>query len=363
MTDWRYFLCESPAPGADPTVPLKRITELLKSNGKSLDFAMNRGGEAGFNYPVFDRWTSELFRGVSRCIEARRGNSIEWSGPLANNNGQAVTNKAGSISVKAVGWLELLTRRELRTDVTYGATNPATSLPWTDAEIVFDLLNRVINYDTAHAPPIRPGSAFGTRYNRQKTWQKGTKIEQCFRELIELEAGINIEVDPATRLLNVYAWDFYDDHPNIVFGFNKAPNNIEKLSWQTDYFVTNRLSVYGDPASTAPVTYDDDASQDEYGLFEDTVNLTGVKETDILSAYAVAELAVKALPITHYTITPASFRKGQPQPFVDFKIGDRMRMSVDYGPIQEVNRHIRCYGFGLQLDGGEKMTSFKTTVS
>jgi hypothetical protein len=372
MPDWKYYLAKSPAPGADPTLPLERVGWLKQATGRTLAVAMGRAGECGFNYDIFNPYSSFLFSGVNYCIECERDKEYVWSGPLANNAGSSDTNKKGSMQIKAVGWLELLTKRELREDVTYGATNPATSAPWTDWEIVQDLLNRVINYDVAHAPPIRWGGHFGDPINRQASWKKGVKVEQCFRELMEVEAGVHIAVDPSDRLLYVYAWDYYTDRTNLTFGYNKPPNNIAKLSWRVDFLsnLLNRYSGYGQNNTAALA--EDGGSQDIYGLMEDTVNLPGNLTQNALLGYVGAEVTLKAKPMLFYDFEPAAVagiktpeRRSVPMLFKDFDIGDVCRLSLDYGPLQEDERKIRMFGVTLAIgdDSSERMTNVQTTAS
>lgn len=360
MPDWRYILCKQPAPNADPTLPLERITWLQDAGSRTLNVANNRAGELGFQYPVKGKWAKELFKG-SNCILAVRDGEEIWSGPLANNTG---SSSGGSFPIKAVGWLDLLEFRELRADKTYGATNATTGLPWTDAEIIFDLINTVNAYDPAHATPLRPGTAYGTRYNRQKTWTKGTKLVQCFRDLMDIESGIDIVVNPSTRRVDVYSWDYYTTYANIVWGFNKPPFNVAEFSWSVDFMaIRNYMPLSGKGGAAALAQ--DTASQSIYGLREESVNLPDVGESAILLYYGGAEVALKSVPYLFYTFTPKAQGPKQHMLFRDFKLGDAMKLSVDWGPIQEDQRTVRCFGADISIDnvGTEKITSFKTLAT
>lgn len=365
MPDWRYILGKSPAPGEDPTQELESVGYLRQAKDKALDLAINRGGSAGFNYPMLEKkWAPYLFSGPDYCIIAERDGETQWTGPLATNQGSTTTSKGGTTAIKAVGWRELLTVRELREDVDYGPVNAATGLPWTDAEIVFDLLARVIAYDPDHAPPIRQGNAYGTRYSRQKKWSAGTKIESCFRELEDIEAGIDIVIDPITRLLHVYSWDSYVDRPEIQLGFNKPPNNVEQFSWNIDFFsIRNRMEAKGAENIASGIQVDT-ASMDRYNIFEETVNLPGVKTNETLVYYAAGEVALKSFPVVHYTITPKTWEEGKPQFNKDFFLRDRIRWSVDFGPLQEIEQPVRVFGISLAVDAGkEKITKFDTQMN
>lgn len=395
MPDVRMFLSKSPAPGADPTAELERVAWLAKADDRTLSLAVNRGGEMGFTYPMIAPPRDQLhkiiipglFSGVDYCIEFERNREIIWSGPMSTNAGSTNSIKSGRATLKAEGWRSLVGRRELREDVVYGASNnymylsgavpgrgtdlpaghtAAEGVPWHDWEIVQDLINRVIGYDPAHAPPIRFGTHYGTAQLRQKTWTKGTKLDQCLRELEELEAGIDCVIDPNTRLLDVYAWDSYADHPEIVYGFGRPPFNIVQFGWRGDFMsILNRLNVFGD--NITPGLAQDLGSQDRFGIMEDTVTLTGEGNTDNLMYYAGEEVALKAFPIFFFDFLPkqTSDKPSQPKFFDNFGIGEGVRMSVNYGPFDFLEQKVRAFAVNLAYtkEGGESITQFQTTFS
>jgi hypothetical protein len=382
--NWRFFLCKSPVPGEDPTLPLKKITWLRDARDKALNVAQNRSGDVGFQFPARGKWAVEL-HDPANCILATRNDEDIWSGPIATLSGSSSNKFSGMMPVKAVGWLDLADYRELREDVSYGATNnyshlsgavagQGTTLPaghtaaegtsWNDAEIIFDLINKINGYDPAHAMPITPGIAVGTRYVRQKSWTKGTKLSQCLRDLTDLEAGIDITVNPTTRKLDVYSWDSYTDHPEIVLGFNKPPFNCSEFSWSQDNMaIRNRMPLAGKNGASALVQ--DSASMDLYGIREESVNLPDVGESDILLYYGGAEVAIKKAVHRFYTVVPKQTTAKSPQPFDDFKIGDALRTSIDFGPIQEDQRAVRAFGMALSFPdlGGEKITGLTTLAN
>lgn len=361
--EWRFNLCESPLPGVDPTLPLTEITTLFDAADRKLNVAYQRSGDAGFKYPIFDRYAQLMFGGPRYCIQALRNREIVWSGPLASNDGDSITSGQGFINVKAVGWLELLTVRELREDVTYGAINAATGQAWYDWEIVFDLLSRVINYDTRFAPPIRKGTHVGTPYTRQFSWKKGTKISDCFRDLMEVEAGVNIEVNPVDRTLNVISWDTYANRQEIILGYNRPPFNLSKINWRID-FMAVRNRILGSAANVQSQLAEDSASEFDYGIFEETVNLSGTVNVQTLAYYVNAELSVKSRPIVYYTLTPYATSESVPALFKDFVIGDVLYFSADYGPIQENNRPVRVFSASIDIgDRTERLSSIGITMS
>lgn len=365
MKGWQFYLGESPSPGEDPTLPIRTIARLNNARNRTISVAMGRAGSGSFQYNPLLKHAPYFFLGNRYCVVAEYDGVELWSGFIANQTGNASSSTSGDMTVNLLGWLELLIQREIREDVTYGATNPSTGLPWKDWEIVFDLLGRVIAYDPGHAPPVREGAHFGTAMSRQKSWQKGTKLDQCFRELMEVEAGIDIRVDPATRLLNVYAWDYYQDHANLVFGFNKPPNNVEAFGWQVDYMnIRNRYIAVGQGGLASPPVEDTD-SQDQYGVFEETANLVDVNEVPILTAFANAEIVMRSQPNIFYNFTPKTTVGSMPKLFRDFQVGDKLRLSVDYGPIVEQEVDIRMFGATLAIadNGSEKLASIQTLAN
>lgn len=384
VVDWRYFLGVSPPPGTDPTLPLERIAWLRKAADRTLNVAMNRAGELGFRYPALEKkWSRYLFD-PTLCIIAERDGEEVWSGPLANNAGQAQSTISGDMTIKAVGWFDLCGLRELREDVFYSATNnyshlsgavpgQGTTLPaghtaaegvaWTDAEIIFDLINKINGYDPAHALPLVPGIAVGTRYTRQVSWTKGTKLSDCLRLLMDVEAGVDIRVD-SQRRVNVYSWDSYADHANIVWGFNKPPFNCESFSWTSDMMaIRNRMPITGFNGASALA--EDTGSQNLVGLREESVNLPDVSEPANLLYYGGAEIALKAQAHVFYSFTPKTTKASSHKLFENFIPGEGMRFSVDYGPFQEDQLTVRAFTANVSIsnEGEEKITQLTTMAN
>lgn len=365
MSDYRAILAKSPEPGEDPRRPLERIGELGLAKSKRLSVAMNRGGSFNFTHPILADMASYI-RTIKTCVILERDKQALWSGPVWSVNGDAVS---GMLTVGCVGWLERLVYREIREDLTYDNLNEATGEPWYDMDIVLDVLNRVIAYEPGYAPPLVPGPCTGQKYPRQKKWSRGTKVETILRELSDIEAGFDYWVDPLTRELNLGAWDTYKDLPNVHYGYNWGPNNLANVGFsEAGDAMRNRLDVYGDE-TTVPALVQDAESKSEYGLMEESVNLTGVKDTPTLLYYGGAEVTVKRVPLRVYTLTPFPYVKPEhggdsftPRIFQDFNLRDKVRFSVDYGFLQERKRAVRVYGAEVEItDAGDEILSSLTT--
>lgn len=361
---WKFILCESPAPGSALGTGYTKITELSQARGKQLDLGLNRAGSFSFSYPIMDEWAPYI-QPRTTCVVAVQNGVIRWSGPVWTIRGSLPD---GTLNVACVGWMELLTQRELREQKVYGSINPDTGVAWTDAEIVFDLLETVRATEPEYAPPIYVGTATGDRQVRSKTWEKGTRIEAAIRELSEVEAGIDFEIDPATRELNVHAWDeFKSKTTEVHYGYKWGPSNIASLSWDVDgSSVRNHIVVTG--KGVGPVVAPEPGSKSKYGVSEETIALTDVGEIDILFAFAAAETEVRHQPIVIYNISPFPYRDmgnlnqtNIPRLFYDFQLGDRLYFSAREGWLKINKQAVRVFGVSIQIDevGDEKMTNFQ----
>jgi hypothetical protein len=364
--DYRFILCKSPTPGSDPTQPLERIGELTQAVNRKLNISMNKAGSASFSVPIRDPLSFQI-QSIQTCVVVEREKLPLWSGPVWTLNG---TSSSGTLEVSCVGWLELLNYREIREDFDYTQNNPDTHLAWTDADIALDVLKRVIAYDTAHAPPIVPGGQTGTFATRVNTWQKNTKVGQILSELSELESGFDYWVDPVTRELNISAWNQAVNRPDVIFGFGKLPENLSELTFTEDAAsVRNRIPVWGDAGTQPALAPEVDSSQDVYGIFEETITLTGVSDTSTLLAFSGAETLVRSFPTRFYQIVPFPYVHPDvgpttivPRLFQDYNLRDIIRLSISYGFINEERRPIRVYGASITItDSGDEIVDSLTT--
>jgi hypothetical protein len=251
----------------------------------------------------------------------------------------------------------------------------------TSSGIIMDMLERA-NIDSPTL--ITPGSIIGDSTNTNLTMQVYANVGQQMQNLINVEDGPDVYVDPVTRQMNLYdigsspcelipRGSGVDAGNGCIFTF---PGNCISASRSHDGTKTSNRVI-----SAGQYGYgraDNLAAQVQEGLFEEIVTLSNVTDPNILAAFANAEVAVTAYPWTIITMTPRGLgpadvdAPGVPRPFDDYFLGDLVRGVIDYGPRFQVGtpaagasgpQPLRVFGFTLDVDDGglEKISSIQTT--
>lgn len=219
--------------------------------------------------------------------------------------------------------------------------------------------------------PITIGSV-DTSQTRTITFPKGTKHSAAIETLVNMESGFDFNIDPLSRQLSVY----YDlikgtvrgrgtDQTDVIFGYGKSPKNISQVSVNVDSSIlTNKINANGKFATGIAV---DAGSVATYGLFEDSVSLSDVTDTSILTAFAGAEVAYKLQPFKTYSFTPFPYDGTSRIPlfFEDYDIGDIVYLNAEYGAVSVQGQAVRVFGVSIDIDeeGNEKIGQLQTVSS
>jgi hypothetical protein len=380
MTTWKFVLCRSN--------DLANIAELTQARNRQITLTHNRPGSAGFTIPLDDEFGQTIYP-LEYAIKAYRrgttGTRLIWSG-YVNTIDEDVSNNR--MTVNCVGWLERLNHSLMRQDLTYSDTDDsviaaqllqnATILYGRGgaAEFTAGVTSTVawdgvtIRWPAGSSPntpvfiksgyPALPNEGVGgaTAYveaRRSIRYSKyQTNIGQAIQQLTDIENGLDIWIDPATRTMNFYRKK-RKILPNIVFGFQWGPENIAQYNRQLDgSSIVNYMLVTGG-AATIPKYQVDGTSMSLYGPFDEMTSLsdiTGLNANQILQYYASAEVAVRAYPREMHSITPFSFtpENSVPEPFVDYDLGDQVAFIARNGSRVRVNQQVRIFGISLSID-------------
>lgn len=335
---------------------LSKIGELTKAKGKSLTLALNKAGAFQMTLPLYEKLDPGLVSMSSSVVEIRTcvvikfKGAIIWSGPVWT----VEETTPDSLSVGCVGWLQTLEKRVSK--FTWG--NPLTYTTTDAGAIALDLLTRS-NADNVTGPNyVTPGTA-ATTQNRNKQYPPFTSILNEITALSDLEAGYDMAVDPVTKKLNIYS-TISTGTPITYFQYG---GNAKIVSRSSDASrVANRIIVYS-PVGWAQA--DDTASQSTYGMFEEAISLSDVRDPTILQAYANAELAVRSRPLRFSTFEPRS-GPSAPRIFQDFAVGGYSNVSVDRGRLVFSKQLTRLFGATVSWPddgtGAEQVSGIQTTA-
>ena len=381
----------------------------LNAHSKHLEFQLNTSGKATCWLHLLDPDAS-LVVPHQTSLRCDRDNQTWWSGPIyqANDSSQAAEGQQAGmdqVAITAFGWQKVLDKRLVHTGSEFQAmlaapngvawqaangtyTSPgidtaiqlaysATQFPTTtDAVIIDDLLNRA-NIDSP--TNIVAGNVYGSPIQRNLTLQRFQSVGQQITQLVNVESGCDIYVDPVTRKMNLFG-PGASPSPliNTGMGFDRGrgtlftyPGNCTSVQRPQDGTQTaNRVEALGQIGAGRA---DDLVSQSENGLFEAQDSLSEVVDPNILAAYANAEVTVRSKPWTIITFTPRpvttndATASGVPRPFDDFFLGDLVYTVIDRGRLQvgteSQPQETRVYGFNVDVDdeGIEKLSNLQTT--
>lgn len=389
---------------------MEQIAELAVYT-RQLQPQLNSGGTVtGWTHLLDPK--SALVQKHKTALRTDRNGKTVWSGPIfkTNETSQEASgnNEEGQdqLQITAMGWLQNLNQRLIHTGaefqsmldgpngiawqeengayvpigedeattLAYSATeNPAT----TDAAIIFDLLDRA-NIDAPTG--ITRGNIYGEPVQRNLTLQRLQNLGQQITQLVNVEAGCDIYVDPVTRQMHLFG-PGASSTPDIANGMGVDRGEGIRFTYPGNCIQATRS---GDGTQTANRMYgigqfgvgraDDVTSQSNLeGLFEAADSLSDVVDTNILIAYANVEVTVRAYPWTIITLTPRGLtadddvNPGVPRPYDDYFLGDIVYERVDRGSFQvgtdDALQQCRLFGFTIGIDenGLEKVSQVQTT--
>ena len=193
--------------------------------------------------------------------------------------------------------------------------------------------------------------------------EKDQSFGEAILQLTQLENGPDIGVDPETRELNVYRKK--GSKKNIYFGYNWGPENLRNFSKTT---TTDKLAnqlIGRSNGLTPSMVATDEQSFDDYGLFEDVLNVQLSKaDADILAKYTAAEYLFTSRPLITYSVSPFPWTNNSsvPEPFVEYEIGDQVYIRANKPPrLNQEKQLVRVFGINLTIDdeGNEQISDLQ----
>lgn len=347
-----WALCDTPT--------MSSIGVLRGARSRQITEDLNKPGSASFRIPLDDPLAFQV-EAVSTCVKVSRGTNTVWSGPVWTVQDQT-DDAVGWTQVGCVGWLEFLHHRILHPGQEFTMTTPSDQM--IRALLGAANVNGPVIGGAASSTFIIEGSMQSNGVDLTRAFEVFTNIGDAINQLTQLENGVDVWVDPATRALNVYTLkgSVKDSAALRLAGYrtnvSSATRNIDASEMANLFWIVGASNVTGSAL--------DNDSQNTYGLFETQVALSDVINEAILGAYANAELVAKGRPLITYDVNPSSYSEGRvPLTYEDFELGDSFLFSVDRGRFKVTNQLARCFGFTLQDgdDGNERITSLKLVAT
>jgi hypothetical protein len=349
-----------------------KIGTLHKAKSRQFELVRNRAGSASLQIRLTDPLAYEILDGVDlgdvrgtvrKCIRIRRNGDDLWSGPIWGLQGD-LSNTGGTLTINCVGWLETLYHALIAQTLDYSNAGAGRATDY----IISNMLTAVNSQDASHPLFVQMGSVTGSMPARNlyiKWPDTPTTVGAEIQKLSDIESGIDYELDPVTRALNLMAWDSYTTRENVRLGYRRGANNIQHMSWQesVDKVVNRAWGRTGSAAVIGPLP--DNTALDKYLVRFEEFMTPGTINQNVLPAYVEAELAVRSNPIVVYTLVPfpQSSKRKVPKLFDDYNVGDKIYFSANYGAFKVAGQAIRVFGASVSLDdaGNETISNLMTS--
>lgn len=292
-------------------------------------------------------------------IIVRRNKPI-WSGMCVS---VSKDGEANTMTATFIGWLDEINHRNVRANETSSMIFGGV----TSGNIIKQMLTNV-NAQLDTSGIVRPlHLLFGTGTDTQvrtQTSNVGDNYGTILNNLISIENGCDVTVDPLTRQINVFPPTSFYDQKKVKFGYNTYPNNLANCVEDDDSTsLVNRENVQS--ANGSVYSQDDATAIENAGvMLEEWISVSDISDPTIALAYANAELVYKRYGTTTYTLTPKQFGE-MPRPYDDFNWGDQVYLNASKGCMSIQNQAVRIFGGTIVLDseGNELIQQLSTSPS
>jgi hypothetical protein len=305
----------------------------------------NRAGSFSMTLPLDDEIAFQVVK-HSTCVICSRNETAKWSGEIVS----VVKDPAAmTLSISALGWLENLNKRYLWAQDEAAAT--FTDVP--GGQIISSLIGLIsAHVDNLGAPMPTPFTTFTANdvQLRTRTYKRGQSVGQALQELVDVENGMDIYVNPSTRAITTLPPTQFANRTEVLFGYGVEPANLANAP-QTDdgtttaeYITVVGSNNIGNAASAHELIT-------AHGGFvrEDWLTLSDVSDTNIIGAYANAELVYRGNGQITYDLKPLPYGD-VPRLYDDFELGDQVYLSVDAGALRVENQAIRVFSVTIEVD-------------
>jgi len=314
------------------------------ATSRQLSLQFNKPGSFSFQVPI-DSEVAEDLSLWSVGVLATRNTVPRWSGAVVNINDDA---NAGVTQVTCNGWLDELDRRFVR-------ASEVSSLTFTNviggsiAETLLTTVNAQEDSDGVERPLHISFGSFSDTQTRTRAYHTGDNYGQLLRELIEIENGFDIVIDPLTRRLYTKAPTDYVDRRGAHFGYSIAPHNLANASRTMDgTTLVNRENVV--TSGGVVVSTDDSAAIESASvMLEEWLTLSDVANATIAGAYANAELIYKRFGTITYQLQPRQYGD-MLRPWDDYELGDQIYFSANRGRMKIYDQGVRVFSLNIGID-------------
>lgn len=346
MPTWEYFLCDSGNMGV--------ILPIKEARAKRLQLIYNRPGSFSCQVPITSQVAIQA-RKHAHCILAVRDGTPQWSGPIFT---LVDTVPDDTTTITAMGWLEELNRRFISIALEPVSTYKDKTGGFIAASLIANL-ELSVDQDGNFRPSRIHTVAYSDTQLRTRTFKRGQNVGAAIKELIDIENGMDVLINPMTRTMFCIPPTSWQYRPEAMLGYNVFPNNIQSLTRTEDGTRTaNAVNVQSSTGAVFTVSPEEDI--DPVGvMLEDWITISDVNDTGVIGGYANGEQIYRRNGVTEYSVQPKTGPGLRTlRLFDDFDLGDAIYLSADRGRLQIKAQPVRVFGATITDDGsGQEIIS------
>jgi hypothetical protein len=343
-------------------VSLARTADMVGINPLPYAFSLtpifNRPGTFSMTLPLDDDAAYQVAKHAT-CVICERNDLIRWSGEIVSVNRDPA---AMTMSLTAIGWLDELNHRFVRADEEAALTF-VNVVGGSIVEALIASVNAQKDTSLITRPTHLGFSSYQDTQVRTRSYKRSQNYGQAIQELSDIENGLDIYVDPRTRLITTKSPTSFSDRTDTVFGYGVEPFNLSNAPQSDDGTNTaNRITAVG--ANGVAIPADDAAAIDaQAGMREAWLSLSDVGDPIIIGAYANAELVYQRWGQITYTLQPLAYGD-IPRLWDDFELGDQVYLSIgNAGALSVDGQGVRVFTATLDVDaqGNETISQIGTS--
>lgn len=212
--------------------------------------------------------------------------------------------------------------------------------------------------------------ATDTSHPRDRTYDLGKNVAELVNQLTQVEGGPDVDVTP-TEISGAGVMGFFNtyerqgfDRPAVVFVHGiDLNNNYAGLKQTFGDTITSATWQGTDLNGSTVVQTFDQAAYSGFGLLEEFGTASDVSVLATLLSKATGTVVTNQEP--QPVMELQGITSQAPMPLVDFYIGDTVRVTERWGPINYDRKLVRVEGFALEADanGEVKTTQLTATVT
>jgi hypothetical protein len=220
-----------------------------------------------------------------------------------------------------------------------------------------------------HPPGVQPAAQTGATASAGGMYETGgTGTITIIMDEVGYWRGRTISAVEVYHLFNVLRVQTGREIESVKFGYgSRGPSNLASISksvdatWMTNFYFVQGKGGMGAGAAVAL----DLGSMVTYGEWDESNQISESNQSDVISAYAMGEVALRGRPRSLYTLkpmrtpSPVSYHGSPvPRPFIDYTVGDVVSFDARDGTIDIQSETARIFGITISFDdaGNEDVT-------